>query len=91
MRVTSSKSKNSESLYIIKSFTENGARTTKIVEALGTVDSLREKLGEQDPYEWAKARAVELTRLEKEESREVTVKYSCFCQEKFIAKTNIFL
>jgi hypothetical protein len=76
MRVTSSKSKNSESLYIIKSFTENGARTTKTVERLGTVESLREKLGGADPHEWAKDRAAELTRLEKEEAREVTVKFS---------------
>jgi hypothetical protein len=65
MYVIASKSKNSESLYINKAIYKNGVRTSKIVEALGTVESLREKLGGADPHEWAKERAAELTRLDK--------------------------
>jgi transposase len=76
MRVKASRSKNSESLYIIKSTYENGLNSSKIVEKLGTVAELREKLGGKDPYEWANERAAELTRLEKEQSREAMIKYS---------------
>jgi len=75
MRVSSSKSKNSESLYIIKSVYENGARSTKVVESLGTVEELRKRLAGKEPHEWAEERATELTRLEKEQKRDVMVKY----------------
>lgn len=36
MRLKISKSKNSESFYVIKDITRNGVRTTKIVEKLRT-------------------------------------------------------
>lgn len=71
-----SKSKNSTSLYVIKSTYENKKHSTKIVEKLGTYDELLQKLNGQDPIEWAKKYIEELNKKEKEEKREVLVKYS---------------
>jgi len=76
LKLTISKSKNSISLYVAKSFYANGTRTSKIVEKLGTVAELEKKLNGQDPIEWAKKYIEELNRKEKEEKREVLVKYS---------------
>lgn len=76
MRLSFSKSKNATSLYVIKDLTEKNRRTTKIVEKLGTYDELKKKLNGQDPIEWAKKYIEELNRKEKEEKREVLVKYS---------------
>ena len=76
MRLSISKSKNSTSLYVIKSIYENGVRTTKIVEKLGTTKELEEKLNGQDPIEWAKKYIEELNKKEKEDKREIIVKYS---------------
>jgi transposase len=76
LKLTISKSKNSTSLYVAKSFYVNGTRTSKIVEKLGTVAELEKKLNGQDPIEWAKKYIEELNRKEKEEKREVLIKYS---------------
>lgn len=80
MRVKFTKSKNAESLYIIKSFRKNGKSTSKIVEKLGTIEEVREKANGEDPYEWAKKRAKYLTELEKKEQNEIIVKYRDFKQ-----------
>ena len=70
------KSGNYTYLYAIKSFRkENGKCTTKVVEKFGTVEELREKLGGEDPIEWARARVAEMTTLEKEEKKRVVVEY----------------
>ena len=76
MRLKVSKSKNAASLYVIKDVTINGKRTSKIVEKLGTYDSLLEKLNGQDPYEWANQYIEELNRQEQENKRKVMVQYS---------------
>lgn len=76
MRLSISKSKNSTSLYVIKSIYENGVRTTKIVEKLGTTKELESKLNGQDPIEWAKKYIEELNKKEKEDKRDIIVKYS---------------
>lgn len=76
MRLQISKSKNASSLYVTKSIYVNGVSTSKVVEKLGTYDELKEKLNGEDPIEWAKAYVAELTRKEKEEKREVMVRYS---------------
>lgn len=76
MRVKISKSKNSESLYIIKSIYVNGKNTSKIVEKLGTIEEVRLKANGQDPYEWAKHRAVHLTEQEKKKDSDILVSYS---------------
>lgn len=76
MKLTISKSKNAASLYVTKSIYVNGVHTSKIVEKLGTYAELEKKLNGEDPIEWAKAYVAELTRKEKEEKREVMVRYS---------------
>jgi len=77
MRLSFSKSKNATSLYVIKDFTENNKRTTKIVEKLGTLKELEEKLNGQDPIEWAKKYIDELNIKEQEESEpEIIAKFS---------------
>ena len=76
MNLSKSVSKNSISLYVTKSFRENGKKTSKVIEKLGTVAQLREKLGGQDPIAWAEAYVKELTRLDQESRREIIVKYS---------------
>lgn len=85
MRLHISKSKNSASLYVIKSVydSKTQSNSSKIVEKLGTEAELREKLNGQDPYEWAKAYIEELNQQEKENSSKVMVQYS---PTKLIAK-----
>jgi transposase len=86
MRLNVTKSKNAASLYVIKSVYSSKTQSnySKIVEKLGTEAELREKLNGADPYEWAKEYIEELNKKEKEEKREVLVKYS---QSKIISKT----
>ncbi|QCX33104.1 IS1634 family transposase [Caloramator sp. E03] len=76
MRLQIVKSKNAASLYVVKSVYEKGKRTSKVVEKLGTYDELLKKLNGQDPIEWGKRYVEELNRKEKEEKREILVKYS---------------
>lgn len=76
MRLSISKSKNSTSLYVIKSIYVNGKRTTKVTEKLGTVKDLEEKLDGQDPIEWAKKYIEELKEKERQQKRDIIVKYS---------------
>lgn len=78
MKLTSTRSKNSESFYITKSFRDRktGRPTSKTVERLGTREELERKLGEGvDIEEWGRARARELTALEKDQQRRVMVSY----------------
>jgi transposase len=76
MRLKISRSKNSASFYVTKTVYVNKKERTITVEKLGTEKELREKLNGQDPIEWAKKYVEELNRKEKEEKREVLVKYS---------------
>lgn len=76
MRLSISKSKNATSLYVIQSVYDNDKRSTKVVEKLGTVAELQQKLNGRDPIEWAKSYIEELNKIEKEQSREVLVRYS---------------
>jgi transposase len=71
-----SKSKNSTSLYVIKSTYENQKHSTKIVEKLGTYEELLKKLNGDDPIEWAKKYIEELNKKEKENKRDIMIKYS---------------
>jgi transposase len=75
MRLQIIKSKNAASYYVVKSVYENGRRSSKVVEKLGTEEYLRQKLNGQDPIMWAKAYVEELNRKEKDGSREILVKY----------------
>jgi transposase len=76
MRVKISKSKNSESLYIIKSVYIKGKNTSKIVEKLGTLQEVIDKANGEDPYLWAKKRAKFLTEQEVKEDNQVLVNFS---------------
>ena len=66
MRLQISRSKNSESFYVIRSVYEKGKRTTVVYEKLGTLQEVKEKAGSQDPYEWARVHVADLNRKEKE-------------------------
>lgn len=81
MRLQISRSKNSASLYVIKSTYINKVHSTQIVEKLGTEAELREKLNGADPYVWAKEYIKNLNEEEKLQKRNVTISYS---QSKFI-------
>ena len=85
MRLKVSKSKNSASLYVIKSIynSKTQSNSSVIVEKLGTEAELREKLNGQDPYEWAKTYIDKLNEKEKEDTSKVMVPYS---PTKLIAK-----
>ena len=76
MRLQIVNSKNAASLYVVKSIYENGKRSSKVVEKLGTITGLEKTLNGQDPVEWAKKYVEELNKKENEEKREVLVKYS---------------
>jgi len=76
MRLNVSKTKNAASFYVIKTIYENGKERTITVEKLGTENALREKLNGADPYEWANNYVKELNIKEKEQTREIIVKYS---------------
>lgn len=68
MRLQISRSRNAESLYVIRSIYKNGKRSTVVYEKLGTIQEVRKKAGEKDPYEWAKEYIQELNKKEKAEA-----------------------
>ena len=77
MRLQTSESKNATSFYVTKSVYNNGTRSTKIVEKLGTYEELKNKLNGRNPREWAEEYVKELNRLEKEgREPDVISKYS---------------
>ena len=75
MRLQIVKSKNAQSLYVVKSIYHNKKRTNKVIEKLGTYENLKKVLNE-DPIVWAKKYVDELNIKEKEGTRDVLVKYS---------------
>lgn len=75
MRLQIVKSKNAQSLYVVKSVYHNKKRTNKVIEKLGTYDYLKNVLNE-DPIVWAKKYVEELNKKEKEGTRDILVKYS---------------
>lgn len=74
MRVQITRSKNAECFYIVKSVRRFGKNTNVVIEKLGNIDKVRERANGQDPYEWAKEYAKELTQKEKDMEQEVTVR-----------------
>ena len=78
MRVTSSKSKNAESLYIIKNVYIDGKRTSKTAESLGNIENLQKKLSldYDGVWDWARNRAKELAKLEKKDEHQIMLKFS---------------
>lgn len=75
MRLQIIKSKNAQSLYVVKSVYHNKKRTNKVVEKLGTYENLKESLNE-DPIKWAKQYVENLNQQEKEGTRNILVKYN---------------
>jgi transposase/predicted house-cleaning noncanonical NTP pyrophosphatase (MazG superfamily) len=76
MRLSIVKSANATSLYVIKSVTVGGKRTSKIVEKLGTIKELEEKLNGRAPFEWAKEYVKALNKEEVADRVEVIAKFS---------------
>ena len=76
MRLQIIKSKNAASFYVVKSIRVGNKRTSKVIEKLGTYETLSQKLNGEDPIEWAKKYVEELNRQEEEQTRTVIVKYS---------------
>ena len=81
MRLKISESKNSKSLYVIRSTYENGKHSSKVVERLGTYDELKKT--HDDPIAWTKEYIRKLNEQEKEEKREVIVRFK---QSKHLTK-----
>ena len=75
MRLQIIKSKNAQSLYVVKSVYHNKKRTNKVVEKLGTYENLKETLNE-DPIKWAKKYVENLNQQEKKGTRNILVKYN---------------
>lgn len=77
MKLTISRSKNAESYYVQKSYrTDSGKSSTRTVERLGTIEEVRARFGEENTMEAVKAYIRELTKADKEQSRDVLVKLS---------------
>lgn len=70
MRLQITKSKNAECFYVVKSIYENKKHSNVVVEKLGNLEAVKQKAGDMDPYEWAKAYVAELNRKEKEDKLE---------------------
>lgn len=66
----------SKSFYIIKSVIIDGKSTSKVVEKLGNFETVVKLAYPEDPYVWARNRAKELTKQEKQDSEQILVKYS---------------
>ena len=54
MRIKISKSKNTILFYIIKDYTRNGKRSTKIVKRIGNLEDVKTMAGDTDYKEWLK-------------------------------------
>ena len=81
LRLKITKSKNAQSLYVIRSTYENGKHSSKIVEKLGTFAELSKQ--HPDPVAWAKEYIRQLNSEEKNSSRKVNIQ---FYQSKLISK-----
>ena len=87
MRLKISKSKNSCNLYVQKAYRDKtGKSTSKIVERLGSLDEVKQRAGDIDPIEWAKAYVEKLTREEKEQRRVIMPRLH---PDKLIAKDSV--
>lgn len=76
MRLKISKSNSSELLYMIESTYINGKHSSRIVEKLGTLEEVKIKAKNDDPYKWAANYIKEQTKLEKDGNRIVYSSYN---------------
>ena len=73
MRLTTNKTKNGISYYIIRSVRRDGKRSSEVVERLGTEREIMEKYHCTDANQWAKAHLDELNQAEAEKQHKVLV------------------
>ena len=73
MRLTTNKTKNGISYYIIRSVRRDGKRSSEVVERLGTEREIMEKYHCTDANKWAKAHLDELNQAEAEKQQKVLV------------------
>jgi len=78
MRLQTTKSKNAESFYVVKSTYQNGKHSNVIVEKLGTLPEVIKKANGEDPYKWAKAYVDKLNIEEKESKTPIFTEFSPF-------------
>lgn len=76
MRIKVSRSKHSESFFVIKDIYKNKKRTTKVVEALGNREEIERKYPGVDALEWAKNYAKKLKEEEKQKKAKIMVAYN---------------
>lgn len=77
MNLIVSKSKNSATYYVQKSFrSDTGKTTARIVERLGSMKELIARFGEEDPIGCARKYVADLTAQEKESKRKIMVEYN---------------
>ena len=77
MRLQISRTKNAASYYVVKTVYSNGKKMNKVHEKLGTEKQLKERLGDIDIEQWARAYVDEINRLEAENKEpDVIAKYS---------------
>ena len=76
MKLTVSRSQNSETYYIQKSYrTDSGKSSTKTVERLGTIEDIKVRFGSDDPIGAARAYMKELSAAERREREDIVVKF----------------
>ena len=76
MKLTVSRSQNSETYYIQKSYrTDSGKSSTKTVERLGSIEELKARFGEEDPIGAARAYMKELSLADKKSREDIVVKF----------------
>lgn len=72
MNLTKAGTKNSPTYYIQKSIRIGNKISKKTVERLGSIEEIKIRCGNQDPLEWAREYAKELTLREKEDNRKIS-------------------
>jgi transposase len=73
MRLTTNKTSNGTSYYIIRSIRRDGKRSSEVVERLGTEQEIMEKYHCTDAAIWAKEHLDELNRAESEKQQKVLI------------------
>lgn len=77
MKLTITKSKNSECFYVQRTIRKpDGKISTVTVEKLGNLDQVKTRAGGQEPHAWAKAYVEELNKKEYDERSSILVSYS---------------
>lgn len=85
MRLKITTSKNSKSFYIIKDYTKNKKRSTKVVHTIGNLEKVKELAGNEDYMLWVKNYVEKFKQKHKEKEEEVIIKKN---SGKLIGKNN---